>query len=78
MTRVRTTLGCFLLMAALFHATVLAGQVENTPNSPPPPDTHSKISKPDKPGRNQVRGNAPDRLTWYEVVEMMLSNLGLL
>ena len=77
MSRVRTFLGCILVLVTISIGTALAGQVEPAP-VPPPPGTHIKISKPVASGTRPARDGAPRRLTWFEMVEMMLSSLRLI
>ena len=77
MKRVRTILCCTLVLVTISIGTALAGQVEPAP-LPPPPDTHIKISKPVASGTTPARDGAPHRLAWFEMVEMMLSSLGLI
>ena len=77
MKRIRTILGCLVFTTTLLVGGALAGQSEPTPQ-PPDPNQHSKISKPVASGSKTTRGTVSHGLTWFEVVEIMLSSLGLI
>ena len=64
------------LLLLLLSGGVFAGETSPAPNPPDP--QHSKIAKHVALGSGQTRSTAPHRLTWFEMVEIALSNLGLL
>ena len=77
MSRIAKLFCSVSLSVLLLAAAIFAGEASPNPQ-PPDPNQHSKISKPVASGSKSTRGGAPHRLTWFEMVEMMLSNLGLI
>ena len=63
------------LTLMLLAGNVIAGEVGPIPGAPQP---HGKISKPAKQPRASTSTSSSRDLTWFEMVEIALSNLGLL
>jgi len=66
---------CSLVLLIILAGGVLGGEVVPTPAVPQP---HSTISNPAKHGGHSNSTSKGRSLTWLEIVEIALSNLGLL
>ena len=73
--RLTGTVCAAVLALLLMTGSVFAGEMAPVPGAQP---SHSKIAKPAKQPLASTSASSNRDLTWFEMVEIALSNLGLL